>query len=378
MNLRRGQMPRVRPRVTAVVGALMALSLLVVPATATHSWGSYHWARTSNPFTLKVGDNVTPAWDVYLDESVGNPNTNMTGDWNRSTVIRLTRVAGQTEPRKCRPVAGTIQVCNYAYGTNGWLGLAQIWISGGHITQGTAKMNDSYYTMARYNTPAERRLVMCQEIAHAFGLDHQDENHGNTNLGSCMDYTNAAGGGLYGGFNYGPSNEWANGHDFDQLGTMYNHHLDSNTTAAATVAAAPAAGSEVENDPSSWGEPIDHHGHGRPSHYEKDLGGGKKVLTFVIWAEEEPGSTGGDGTADGGHAHEGAGHGGHAHEGTVGNGTVDDGTGNDGTGDTGQHASGKQDGGKKADSKRDGGKKRDAGKRGGKKSDSKRDGKRHR
>ena len=23
-------------------------------ATANHSWGNYHWARTSNPFTLKL------------------------------------------------------------------------------------------------------------------------------------------------------------------------------------------------------------------------------------------------------------------------------------------------------------------------------------
>ena len=29
---------------------------------ADHSWGSYHWARTSNPFNLKLGDNVTSCW----------------------------------------------------------------------------------------------------------------------------------------------------------------------------------------------------------------------------------------------------------------------------------------------------------------------------
>jgi hypothetical protein len=27
--------------------------------------GNYHWARTSNPFTLKLGDNVSSAWDSY-------------------------------------------------------------------------------------------------------------------------------------------------------------------------------------------------------------------------------------------------------------------------------------------------------------------------
>ena len=38
--------------------ALIVLSLLTIPATANHSWEDYHWARTSNPFTLDVGDNV--------------------------------------------------------------------------------------------------------------------------------------------------------------------------------------------------------------------------------------------------------------------------------------------------------------------------------
>ena len=25
------------------------------------SWGTYHWARTDHPFTLKLGDNLTDA-----------------------------------------------------------------------------------------------------------------------------------------------------------------------------------------------------------------------------------------------------------------------------------------------------------------------------
>jgi hypothetical protein len=26
-----------------------------------HAWNDYHWARTANPFTLELGDNVTEA-----------------------------------------------------------------------------------------------------------------------------------------------------------------------------------------------------------------------------------------------------------------------------------------------------------------------------
>src|SRR5687768_2683013 len=134
------------------------------PLLASHSWNGYHWARTSNPFTLEVGDNVAGAWDARLDEALA--------DWNISTVLDLAGVQGGTRPRTCKPTAGRIEVCNAGYGANGWLGIAQIWITGGqHITQGVAKMNDTYFDTATYNTYSWRQLVMCQEIAHAFGLD---------------------------------------------------------------------------------------------------------------------------------------------------------------------------------------------------------------
>ncbi len=40
---------------------------------------------------------------------------------------------------------GQLRVCSAAYRRNGWLGLASINLdSNGHITKGSAKMNDSY------------------------------------------------------------------------------------------------------------------------------------------------------------------------------------------------------------------------------------------
>jgi predicted Zn-dependent protease len=60
-------------------------------------------------------------------------------------------------------------------------------VSGSHIVQGTTKVNDTYFNTATYNTRAWRQLVMCQEVGHTFGLDHQDETFNNPNLGSCMD-----------------------------------------------------------------------------------------------------------------------------------------------------------------------------------------------
>jgi hypothetical protein len=256
-------------RILSVFVLIAVLAAFPLSASANHSWGSYHWARTSNPFTLKLGDNVTSAWDAYLVEA--------SNDWSASSVLNTTIVAGSTTGRKCRATAGRVEVCNASYGNNGWLGLASIWASGNHITQGTAKMNDSYFNQAQYNTPAWRRLVMCQEVAHTFGLDHQDEGFGAPNLGTCMDYTNDPDGGGA----YGPSNEHPNAHDYEQLETIYAH-LDSTTTIGAMPPGfANADMHAVEN----WGEKVHESADGRSALYMRDFGNGYKIFTFVFWAE---------------------------------------------------------------------------------------------
>lgn len=239
-----------------LAAASAAVALVAGAALANNSWNGYHWARTANSFTLKVGDNVDSKWDAYMDEAIS--------DWSASSVLDLTKVAGGTRPKNCRPTAGRIEACNARYGNTGWLGIAQIWITGGtHITQAITKVNDTYFDTPTYNTPAWRRLVMCQEIAHDFGLDHQDENFSNPNLGSCMDYTNDPDG--------PPSNEHPDEHDFDMLVQIYAH-LDS----SATIASAPA---------SSPGKapPFSQASRANGSHYVDDLGGGRYLVTHVFW-----------------------------------------------------------------------------------------------
>lgn len=269
-------------RSIAYAALITGASLIAGPAVADHSWGSYHWARTSNPFTLKVVDAVSSNWDPYLDEAIG--------DWNQSTVVKLARDGTGTNPKKCTAITGKILACNAAYGQRGWLGIASIWASGSHITKATTKLNDSYFNTSTYNTPAWRKLVTCQEIAHDFGLAHQDEAFGPPNLGSCMDYTNDPDGGS----TYGPTNEHPNGHDFDQLKTIYAHLDSSNSYSAATnfsvrsvggQPAAPAASAEEAGDsPAEWGRAIGTDRQGRPNLYVQDLGGGRKKITHVFWA----------------------------------------------------------------------------------------------
>ncbi len=260
-------------------------------ALANHSWGGYHWARTTSTFTLRLGDNLGSGWKSYLAGTSAVWNTDPAAAYLGSGVVKVintTVVPGSTNFKNCRAVSGTVQVCNSTYGNNGWLGLAQIWISGSHITQGTAKMNDTYFNLPTYNTVAWRRMVMCQEVAHTFGLDHQDENNNNYNLGSCMDYTNAPAGGVVGGFDYGPSNEYPNFHDFQELGIVYAH-LDTfnsySTSATARGGVAAAAQSGEFSNASEWGKTVAKDAQGRDNTFERDLGGGNKLITHVFWAE---------------------------------------------------------------------------------------------
>jgi hypothetical protein len=240
--------------------AFVALAV-VGAAFANHSWGKYHWARTANPFTLRVGDNVSSSWDSYLNEAIS--------DWSASSVLDLTKVAGGTSGSTCAPTAGRIEACNANYGNTGWLGIAQIWIQRerrgqSHITQATTKVNDYYFNQAQYNTPAWRRLVMCQEIAHDFGLDHQDENFNNPNLGSCMDYTSDPDG--------PPSNEHPNQHDYDQLVSIYSHLDGSSAPGTAPADALPG------NAP-----PFSQASRANGSHYVDHLANGQTRITFVFW-----------------------------------------------------------------------------------------------
>ncbi len=268
-----------------VVGVFLLFSMFVSTVQATHSWGGYHWARTANPFNLKLGNNLTSAWESYLDTT--------SSDWTKSVVLDTSVVQGtalryKSPNRDCSPTSGMVEICNKTYGNTGWLGIAQIWITGGtHIAQGVVKVNDTYFNTTKYNTPAWRNLVMCQEAGHTFGLGHQDEIFDNPNLGTCMDYTSDPDGTLANPDQ--SNNEHPNAHDYAQLdGTIYIH-TDGTTTVSTSTSAKGAnsanrIGANVDN-PSDWGKAIKKDAKGRDSVFEKDLGNGKKVLTHVFWAE---------------------------------------------------------------------------------------------
>ncbi len=253
-----------------VVIAVVGVFAFPSNASATNSWGGYHWARTANPFTLKLGDNVSGLWDGMLITA--------SSDWTASTVLNTTIVPGGTRPKGCRPTSGQDEVCSADYGNTGWLGLAQIWITGGeHITQGVVKNNDYYFGSSsyQYNNTQEMQHVICQEIGHTFGLDHQSTDGSSQN--TCMDY-------YHNTSNSDTTSTHPNTHDYNELVTIYTH-LDSFSTLSGMPAFSMKGGaSNVDvSERSEWGTLVSNSA--REATFVRDFGGGEKVVTFVIWVQ---------------------------------------------------------------------------------------------
>jgi hypothetical protein len=218
----------------AKVALALVIAAVSVAAYANHSWSNYHWARTGSSFTLQTLDSTADGgknanWPALLATAAGQ--------WSQSTKLDLNVVTYSNalkDRKRCTAVSGKIRVCNAAYGNNGWLGLASINItSAGHITQGAAKMNDSYssYWVSDIN---EAPHVMCQEVGHLFGLGHTSEN--GTTQNTCMDYSNS------------PTSTAPNQHDYDQLVAIYSHLDSSNTYSTSTATSVTRGQSGMAGD----------------------------------------------------------------------------------------------------------------------------------
>lgn len=240
----------------AVVGLLFSTTI----ALADNAWGNYHWARTSNPFNLKLEQNLsTTDWRSHL--------TNVAGDWSKAGVLD-TKVVNEVKKGGCTFVyKGKVVVCNANSGRTGWLGLARIWPdSNGHINYAMAQVNDYYFKTAYYNKPNAKRHVLCQEVGHTLGLDHQAGV-------SCMNDL----AGLFDTAYISPDP-----HDISMLDdTIYGHTDSTSTIAASSVS---SSGKEVGNG-NDFGVAIGRDAKGRPNQFVKDLGNGEKVYTWVTWAD---------------------------------------------------------------------------------------------
>lgn len=263
----------------ALGAGVFAISVLGVSLSADHSWNNVHWARTTKSFTLTVVNSLTPDWDQYSAAAVS--------DWSRSTTLNMTQdlngSVAELDRRRCQGIIGQVHICNMTYGYNQWLGLAGISIdTDGHIVAGYVKTNDSYFNLPFYNTHEWRQSLICQELGHVIGLDHQDEDFDNEPLNSCMDYQD-------------PPYPHPNQHDYDQLEAIYEHTDSYNSYVSSgggggggACNAPPGKGcnkvsAPQSNVPGEWGISL-----GRRGARERFLridADGTRHLTFVTWVQ---------------------------------------------------------------------------------------------
>lgn len=252
--------------------AVLSLVFFSLASVADHSWGNYHWARSTSSFDLTIINSTTGEWDDYVTQSVT--------DWSASSAFNMIQdPTGSTSNRvrrKCKGGEGKIRICNLAYGDVGWLGIAGISIDANdHITTGYTKLNDTYFADPFYDE-TWMQSVTCQELGHNVGLGHQDEDFNNTSLYTCMDYQN-------------PPYEYPNNHDYNQLDTIYSH-LDSYDSyngggdSDGSCNAPPGKGCNKAgaNNDVGWGKSIGRRGNAETFiRIDKD---GTRHLTHVTWA----------------------------------------------------------------------------------------------
>ena len=99
-------------------------------------------ARTTPSLNLTIVNSTTSDWDPYVSEAMS--------DWSASSVLDTVEdTNGSTndrDRRQCRGPQGAVRICNFAYGFNGWLGIAGISIdSSGHIVTGYTKLNNFHF-----------------------------------------------------------------------------------------------------------------------------------------------------------------------------------------------------------------------------------------
>lgn len=134
---------------------------------ATHRWGCWKYA---NYYIYWYNGGTGDYWNIFNEEGKTDSDS-----WSPYTDVTLANSSSGTTDH--------INVYNGFYGSNGWLGIAEIrGYSGCTVKNGRVRLNQSYLDYGYTRTNKEH--VACQEIGHLLGLNH---NH-NSNVTCMNDY----------------------------------------------------------------------------------------------------------------------------------------------------------------------------------------------
>lgn len=162
------------------------LMLLPINASANNSWSVYHWPSNNLSPTVVDLTRNDPLYDV-------------------SAGVQEWAILGTP----IQPVVSTSRKSNVTVKVGfswAWLGLARIYIDEeGHISKGEVLLNSQL--LSRYG-PAVADHVLCQELGHVWGLDHN-----RTEFDTCMNDSALL----------SSTAPYPNLHDAEQLNLIYDH-----------------------------------------------------------------------------------------------------------------------------------------------------------
>ena len=172
-----------KTRIKLLVG-LFALLIPTSAVFASNAWSVYHWRS----------DNLTP---TVTDRTKGSLYD------VEAAIVEWSAGSASINPQFTDRNNGNIKVSEAT--SNFWLGLARVFLDAdGHITKGEVKLNT--FVLSSYpNAQAAADHVLCQELGHILGLDHQDGPN------SCMN-----------GADLGSATS-PDSHDEATLALIYNH-----------------------------------------------------------------------------------------------------------------------------------------------------------
>jgi hypothetical protein len=276
-------------RRTRALTVLTSLAVLAsaAPALANHAWANWHWERAANPFTVRVRDSTTQTKNVLGGQLWPAALRQAANDWSASSVLNmavLKRTTLDLAVRQICPFQPTaVRVCNVFSPDVTWLGLATVApdvnSGDGHILAATAQMNDTWFSTPLYNS-TNAQHVMCQEVGHTIGLDHQSES--GADLNTCMDYATAL------------DNPHPNGHDYQQLQIIYSHLDGSAGASTSSRKGVSKAAASIDGMATGGWSPTDlgfapgFHGTGHHGHPHSDVfvsvENGHRIIRYVLWA----------------------------------------------------------------------------------------------
>lgn len=189
-------------RVIGIITAIAALGCSSEDTTrlgesqqAFHSWNGYHWK--SDSLSPTVADKTRSSlYDV--------PGS--VADWST--------VASNLDPVMSLKKSGKVTVSE-GFSLD-WLGLAQVWLEDGHIVKGAVKLNTTFLEPRGAHVAQH---VLCQELGHVWGLDHN-----RFDLDTCMnDCGDATTQDEWEACLAAPSSDTPNAHDYEELSNIYGH-----------------------------------------------------------------------------------------------------------------------------------------------------------